>query len=198
MNRHIVIFVFTLSLLLGLCACKKNVEELETFTPESASAAASNAVTEVASGVVDSIFDNVDNLEESVAETTDDAFTQKDSQVTTQPTESEATIPADNNSPTSSTETTNATEATTRVTEDPTVNPEETMPKSEQDTESELTEFEKYNAMSGEEQMAFMQSFETIEAFFTWLNNAKAEYEAANPGIEISGGEIDVGEIIGK
>lgn len=206
MYRHIIILVLTISFLLGLCACKKNVEETVTVTTESASEITSEAATEVASGVADSIFDDVDNLAESEAETTTaDESEKKDSQIATQPPEAAETKPEDNNTPTSSTEPTNVTESTTPET-DPTIAPEETKPKSdqettpnrEQETKSELTEYEKYNAMSGEEQMAFMQSFDTIEAFFAWLNNAKAEYEAANPAIEIGDGEIDIGAIIGK
>lgn len=65
-------------------------------------------------------------------------------------------------------------------------------------TEKELTEYERYLNMSGDEQMELIQSFESVETFFNWLNNAKAEYEAANPGVKIGDGTIDLGEIIEK
>ncbi|MBR2223812.1 MAG: hypothetical protein IJ973_05750, partial [Christensenellaceae bacterium] len=55
------------------------------------------------------------------------------------------------------------------------------------------TSYEAYHAMSGEEQRAFMESFDDIEDFFAWYNNAKAEYEAKNPDIEITDGNIDLG-----
>lgn len=55
------------------------------------------------------------------------------------------------------------------------------------------TSYEAYHAMSGEEQRAFMESFDDIEDFFAWYNNAKAEHEAANPDIEITDGNIDLG-----
>lgn len=58
--------------------------------------------------------------------------------------------------------------------------------------------FEKYEAMSGEEQEAFFESFEDPEDFFAWYNNAKAEYDARNPNVEIDGnGSIDLGGLVG-
>lgn len=74
---------------------------------------------------------------------------------------------------------------------------EETKPQ-EQSQEKELTEYERYLNMSGDEQMDLISSFDSVEAFFEWLNNAKAEYDAANPGIEIGDGAIDLEEITGK
>ena len=64
----------------------------------------------------------------------------------------------------------------------------------------ELTDYtyEEYNAMSGGEQQEFFNSFETPEAFFTWLTEAKAKYEEEQDYIEIGGdGNIDLGELIG-
>lgn len=61
-----------------------------------------------------------------------------------------------------------------------------------------MTEFERYNAMTGEEQMAFMNSFDSIEAFFDWYNAAKAEYDALHPNIDIGDGVIDAGDLVGR
>ena len=62
------------------------------------------------------------------------------------------------------------------------------------ETGAELTEYEKYMEMSGADQKVYMESFDSIEAFFNWLQNAKAEHEAANPSIEIGvDGKIDIG-----
>lgn len=75
--------------------------------------------------------------------------------------------------------------------------PEETTTPAEKNPDTpakETTEYEKYLAMSGQQQKAFMESFDSIEAFFEWLNEAKAEYEAANPAIEIDDVVIDLGE----
>lgn len=48
--------------------------------------------------------------------------------------------------------------------------------------------------MSGEEQQEFFESFDSVEAFFEWYNEAKAKYEAEHPSIEIGGdGKVDAG-----
>lgn len=58
----------------------------------------------------------------------------------------------------------------------------------------EKSEYEKLLAMSGEEQKAFMESFETMDDFFNWLDAAKAEYEAKTAPIEIgSDGVVNIG-----
>ena len=64
-------------------------------------------------------------------------------------------------------------------------------------SEPASTSFEQYNAMSPEEQYAFFCTFSSMEDFVAWYNNAKAEYEAAHPGIDIGDGNIDIGDIIG-
>ena len=51
--------------------------------------------------------------------------------------------------------------------------------------------------MSGTEQAAFMNTFESIPAFFEWRNAAKAKYEEEQDRIEIGDGEIDLGDIVG-
>ena len=52
-----------------------------------------------------------------------------------------------------------------------------------------------YCAMSAEEQYAFMQSFESPEAFLNWYNAAKAAYDASNPVHVLQPGDvIDLGQ----
>lgn len=59
--------------------------------------------------------------------------------------------------------------------------------------------YSQYNAMSAEEQQAWFNSFESVEAFFEWYNNAKAVYEANDDSIIIDGNtSIDMGEIAKK
>lgn len=48
-------------------------------------------------------------------------------------------------------------------------------------------DYETFRAMTGAEQRAFQESFESIEAFFAWYNAAKEAYEKENPPIEIGG-----------
>ena len=60
------------------------------------------------------------------------------------------------------------------------------------------TTYEQYNNMSGDAQLAYMESFDSIESFVAWYNAALAEYEAASNPIEITDGVIDLGELIGE
>ncbi len=55
------------------------------------------------------------------------------------------------------------------------------------------TGYEQYIAMSGEEQEAFYNTFDSTAAFFQWLNAAQAEYEALHPSIDAGNGEIVFG-----
>ena len=58
--------------------------------------------------------------------------------------------------------------------------------------------YEEYNALSGEEQEAYFNTFDSIEDFVAWYNTAKQEYEASVTQIEIGGdGEVDLGDLIG-
>lgn len=60
-------------------------------------------------------------------------------------------------------------------------------------TDETVTSYEWYHAMSGAEQKAFIESFDSIEDFFAWYNSAKAEYEALHPDVEIGDGNVDLG-----
>lgn len=60
------------------------------------------------------------------------------------------------------------------------------------------TEYERFHAMSPAEQQAFMESFESIDAFFAWYENAKAEHDAAKPPIDVGDGNIDLDDVIGN
>ncbi len=52
-----------------------------------------------------------------------------------------------------------------------------------------------YQDMTGEEQEAFFDNFESVEKFFEWLNAAKAQDEILNPSKDIiDGGEIKADE----
>ena len=55
--------------------------------------------------------------------------------------------------------------------------------------------YEEYWAMSGEEQLEYKESFDSVKDFYAWYNAAKAEYESAHPGIDAGDGEIDLGEL---
>ena len=72
-----------------------------------------------------------------------------------------------------------------------------TTPPTEVPTEPEegdtVTAYEWYLSLSGPEQQAFFASFANPAEFFAWLNNAKAEYEALHPDVEIGDGNVDLG-----
>lgn len=80
--------------------------------------------------------------------------------------------------------------------------PEETEPE-EPTTEStgaaeeaDRVTYEEYNNMTPEEQVAFFQSFGSVEEFMAWYNQAKEEYEKEHGSIEIEDGNIDLGDIV--
>lgn len=58
--------------------------------------------------------------------------------------------------------------------------------------------YKDYLDMTAVEQQAFIMTFANPADFFTWFNDGKAAYEAANPSIEIGGdGSIDLGDLLG-
>ena len=51
-------------------------------------------------------------------------------------------------------------------------------------------DFKTFQSLTGAEQRAFQESFESIEAFFAWYTAAKEAYDKANPPIEIGGNGV--------
>lgn len=75
--------------------------------------------------------------------------------------------------------------------------PEDTEPDYSFDPSKPLT-YEEYLALDEMRQLAYFNSFSNPADFFAWQLNAKAEYDAKNPSIEVGGdGNIDIGDIIG-
>lgn len=54
------------------------------------------------------------------------------------------------------------------------------------DPPRELT-YEEYLALCAEDQLAYMNSFHTVESYIQWFDAAKKEYDENNKGIEITG-----------
>ena len=82
--------------------------------------------------------------------------------------------------------------------------PTEPKPTEPKPTEPEATEpaeeeprvtYEDYINMSPEEQVAFIQKFDSMQDFLTWHKQAKAEYEKDHGAIDIEDGNIDLGGI---
>ena len=72
---------------------------------------------------------------------------------------------------------------------------EETEITARKETEppKKMTEHEKYLTMLSEAQQEFFESFGSVDAYFIWLNNAKAEYEKQQNATIIEGGTVDMG-----
>ena len=166
MNKNIFAFILAVCIVFGLFGCHS--EEISPGT----TATDSQTLPSEDSTVGTIPNEGPANLD--TAPTTES--TEPPSNPTEETTPSTATEPEETTEPTHSETESDATE-TTAPSEDTT----------------ELTDFEKYHSMSGQEQQAFINSFESIEDFFTWYNAAKAEYEAQNPGINVGDGDIDLG-----
>ncbi|MBP3587967.1 MAG: S-layer homology domain-containing protein [Clostridia bacterium] len=70
-------------------------------------------------------------------------------------------------------------------------------PADSEDKKPDALAYEAYMAMTPAEQQAYFESFANPADFFTWHNNAKAEYDASKDDIEIgAGGSIDLGDIV--
>lgn len=79
--------------------------------------------------------------------------------------------------------------------------PQTTVPAQTQPTEEttvpsqkSLT-YEAYLQLSNTEQQAYFRSFDTVDAFYDWLDAAQAEYEKTHPGGSGSG-SVDIGDYI--
>jgi len=56
--------------------------------------------------------------------------------------------------------------------------------------------YEDYQNMSAENQQKFIESFDSMEAFFVWLNDAQEEHEKHSNAIEVGGNTvIDMSEL---
>ena len=102
-------------------------------------------------------------------------------------------------------ETVAATESATEPAEEtkaPT-EPAETTAPAAKSTEPAETEdngemtYEKFMALGAAEQQAYMNSAESIEAFFNWFDAAKKEYEESRNEIEIGDGSFNLDELTG-
>ena len=94
---------------------------------------------------------------------------------------------------------TQPTEPATQPTE-PATQPTEpaTQPTEPSEEDPLVAQYEAFQDMSPNAQMQYMESFSSVEAFFSWYNAAKDAYEKANPSIEIGGdGSVDLDQILG-
>ena len=88
--------------------------------------------------------------------------------------------------PSSTAPSTQATQASKPATQ-PETQPSTTQPTTPTTKPVTTLTYEQFQAMTGAEQRAYQESFESIDAFFVWYNAAKETYEQENPPIEIGG-----------
>ena len=155
----------SLAVFLLLAGCGKKKAPVETTAATQATTAETTAeptVTEESiPGLEDSIFD--DETEPTVEETKSRTESAEPATKATEPSRPvETTEPMETTKPTETTKPAAPSEP----------------PKSENTV---VSEYEKFQNMSASQQQEFMQTFDSLDAFFAWYNNAKAEHEAANP-----------------
>lgn len=95
--------------------------------------------------------------------------------------------------PTGSEEDTKETTSGTTPTESE-QKPTETKP-AETKPSTNLSAYEQYENMSAAQQREFMESFDSVDAFFDWYNKAKDEHDAQHPDIEIGNGAVDLDKL---
>lgn len=193
-----------LAALLALSGCRKDTRE----TTPSEEGSLPPETTEVQSGPVqDSIFDDEGNVtgqtqpagEENEDKDSTQPTEDKDDKDSTQPTEdkdknpTEATRPGEN-PPDSDGPVDPPAPDDPDPTSPATKDPEPTGNPGNNDTvevpDPEDVDYREFMDMTPAEQQAFMESFESIEAFFEWYEAAKAKYEEENPPIDVGDGNV--------
>ena len=176
-SKRFLALVLVLVLLVAGCGKKKETVESDTEVTTTESTAATQ---ESLPALEDSEFD--DETEPAETETQPEP-----TETETQPEATEETEPAETVAPTQPAKPTAPVE------------PEETEPTTEptQPPANVQMDYEAFHNMSPADQQAYMGSFENLDLFFAWYNQAKADYEAANPPIDVGDGNIDMGDLIG-
>ena len=119
----------------------------------------------------------------------------------------EDTTPAETQTPTHSavvewedTEDAGSTD-TTVVTTQPTTQPTETTPVTEntQPGEKELLTWQQYQALSNEDKQTYYKTFATVEEFYRWKDKAQQEYAQQNKDNVVTGdGSLNLGDYMGN
>ena len=121
---------------------------------------------------------------------------------------SEETKPTETETQTEATEVTEPTEATEPSKPNENTEPSKPTDPVEPETTAPTTEpteppapaqmdYMTFQNMSAADQQAYMATFGGLDQFFAWYNQAKADYEAANPPIDVGDGNVDIGDLIG-
>lgn len=192
MYKRMIALMLVVFFALSLAACGNNVQPADPTDVEEPTEVTSEPIP----GLED--YDGDVNLDDSNGDeptegTDPTAKPENPTEATNPKTEDPKDVTTPSEEATEPTEETPPSEEVTEPTEETTPS-EETVPPTEGGNQGSAgkTAYEDYINMTGEQQLAFMQSFDSMEAFFAWLNAAKAEYEAQNPGTDVGDGNIDL------
>ena len=211
MKNRMILCLAVFAILLTGCGKNKNQE---TLPFEETSVAVATTETAAATEVVETTEETIPGVEDSIFDENGNVVTEptetKGSEETEASTEPKETKPAGGT--TVPTQPANSGESETPdspAAPDPSqpaggagggtgsTEPTESVEQETTPSVSAQTEYEKFHAMSPAEQQAYMESFDSIEAFFEWYEQAAAEYEAAKPPIDVGDGNINLDDIIG-
>ena len=167
MNKFVILLV-TLLVAVALCACGASGDATQPNADPTENN--SGVQTDPTSGVV--IDPTAGNIEAT------------DPQPTTG--SEEPTEPSATDEPTEPAVTTNPSEPVDQPTTP-------TEPEPSEPTSGKVTYYDYYFVFTAEQQMEFINSFESIEAFFEWNKAAKEEYESGMKPINPDG-SIDLGQ----
>lgn len=188
-----------LALLLIFSGCRK--KPAETTAPSDEADSTTQSTAESTPGLIENDFD-WDEVEENTESTEDD----EDATIPTQGKEddNESTIPTESNRPGSNNnppesgglqdpedpEEPNDSAPTNPGTQKP--DPTDPNPTEKPDVSPDDVDYETFMAMSPSEQQAFMESFDSIEDFFVWFQEAKQKYEDEHPSVDVGDGNVTI------
>ena len=205
MNRKILALILALAAVaVAVVLAVAMTDEVPAgTTPETSPNAGVGETAPSVPGVADSIFDleteePTEPEETDAPKPTEPANTRPEDSADPGPglQDPDADAPVDTRPPQtepSSTEPTKPTEPSSTEPTKPT-EPAQTEPMELPDGE---IDYEAFIAMTPAQQRAYMESFESIDAFFAWYNAAKEAYEKDHPAIDVGDGVIDLEDITG-
>lgn len=184
-KRLILVWILLFVIAFSAAACRNNQDEQENtlavvesaeYTQPTSGVVADGVISEVV--VEDEEEDDPSEMELSKIETVPGEET---TNATTAPTENTTTSEEDQE---------------TTPTTAPDSDQEATTPAAPADkSEETVSDYDRYMAMSADEQQAFIESFPSLEAFMTWFNNAQAEHNTDEDDLTIDSGVIDLEEL---
>ena len=190
MNRKILALILALAALAAAVALavSMNSDTPGVTEPD----AGTRETTPSVPAVEDSIFDLEDTIPYQTEQNASEPETQPDSKETPE------TVPVDPDQDVPGYTRPVSTEPVANEPQQPS-EPAETQPAATEPVEVPEGEidYETFTAMTPTQQRVYMESFESLDAFFEWYNAAKEAYEQAHPPIDVGDGVIDMEDIIG-